>query len=128
MCHHGTFYKRATCVIVGTFHQNGESWAATVRRLRAILWLDEAPNESTVRKLMKKFNETDSTVNIKNSGPPCSGQSVESITLVHDSINVVLMKLVRRRSQELGMGYSLLRRILVHDLHYHPIKFNYPKN
>ena len=45
-------------LIVKTFYQNEESYAASVRRLRAILGRSEELNESTVRRLMRKFNET----------------------------------------------------------------------
>ncbi|KAJ4441248.1 hypothetical protein ANN_11099 [Periplaneta americana] len=62
-------------LIVKTFYQNGESYAATVRRLRAILGRNEAPNESTVPRLMKKFFETGSTENLKSPGRRRSGRS-----------------------------------------------------
>ncbi|KAJ4439641.1 hypothetical protein ANN_07769 [Periplaneta americana] len=59
---------------------------------------NEALTESTVRRLMKKFNETGSTVNIKSSEHPCSGWFVKKIVVVHDSVNVGPMKsMVRER-------------------------------
>ncbi|KAG8332922.1 Belongs to the CD36 [Homalodisca vitripennis] len=44
--------------------ESGESYAATVRRLRGTLGRNEAPNESTVRRLMTKFQETGPTVEL----------------------------------------------------------------
>lgn len=119
------FSTEQRVLIVKTFYQNGESFAATVRRLRAILGRNHAPNESTVRRLMKKINERGSTANIKNSGRPRSGRSVENIALVRESVNGSPQKSVRRRSQQLGIRYSSLQRILVRDLHYHPYKIQF---
>ena len=87
-------------LIVKTFYQNRESYAATVRQLRAIPWHNEAPNESTVGRLMRKFNETGSTVNIRSPGCRRSGQSDQNIAVVRDSVAVSPMKSVLRRSQE----------------------------
>lgn len=109
-------------LIVKTFYQSGESYAATVRRLRAILGRNEAPNETTVRRLMLKFNETGSTLNVKSCGRPRSGRSEQNIAVVRQSVAVSPAKSVLRRSQELGIGYSSVHRILRYDLHYHPYK------
>ena len=113
-------------IIVKTFYRNGESYAATVSRLRATLGPNEAPNESTVRRLMRKFNETGSTVNIKSPGRHRSGQSEQNVAMVRDSVAVSAMKFVLLRSQELGIGCSSVRRILRYDLicHAYKIQFN----
>lgn len=42
-------------IIVKTHYKSGESFAETVRRLRAIFGRNNAPNESTVRRLINKF-------------------------------------------------------------------------
>ncbi|KAJ4427069.1 hypothetical protein ANN_26868 [Periplaneta americana] len=105
-----------------TFHQNGESYAATVRRLSAILGHNEAPNESTVRRIMKKFFETGSTVNLKSPGRRRSGRSEQNIAVARDSVAVSSMKSIRRRFQQLGLRCSSVWRMLRYDLSYHPYK------
>ena len=79
-------------LIVKTFYQNGESCVATVGRLRAILWRNKEPNESTVIRLMRKFNETGSAVNIRSRGRRHSGRSEQIIAVVRDSVVVSPMK------------------------------------
>ncbi|KAJ4425428.1 hypothetical protein ANN_28043 [Periplaneta americana] len=91
-------------LIVKTFYQNGERDAATVRLLHAILGRIEAPNESTVRRLIKKFFETGSTVNLKSPGRRRSGRSEQNIAVVRDSVAVSPMKSIYRRSQQLGFS------------------------
>lgn len=44
--------------VVKTHYKNGESFVVMVRKLRMILGHFRAPNESTVRKLVEKFEET----------------------------------------------------------------------
>ena len=118
--------EKFTCaqrvLIVKTFYQSGESYAATVRRLRGILGRNEAPTESTVRRLMTKFFETGSTADVKSPGRPRSRRTEQNIALVRDSVAVSPMKSVRRRSQQLGLTRSSLRRILRYDLHFYPYK------
>ena len=53
----GQFTIAKRVLIVKTFYQNGESYAATVRSLRAILGRNEAPNESTDHRLMRNSLE-----------------------------------------------------------------------
>lgn len=52
-------------LVVKTFYSHGESYAETVRNLRRIMGRKEAPNESTVRRLIAKFNETGSVKDVK---------------------------------------------------------------
>ncbi|KAE9543791.1 hypothetical protein AGLY_002021 [Aphis glycines] len=73
-------------LIVKTHYQNGEHYAVTVRKLRTILGHHNAPNESTVRRLIKKFEESGSTQDKKISGRPRSGRSEANVTVVHDSV------------------------------------------
>ena len=79
-------------LIMKTFYQNRESYAVTVRRLRAILGRNKAQYESIVRRLMRKFNETGSTVNIISPGCHLSGRYEPNIVVVRDSVAVRPMK------------------------------------
>ncbi|XP_039301292.1 uncharacterized protein LOC120356416 [Nilaparvata lugens] len=118
--------EKFTCaqrvLIVKTFYQNGESYAATVRLLRGTLGRNEAPNESTVRRLMKKFFETGSTVDLKSPGRRRSVRTKQNIALVRDSVAVSPAKSIRRRAQQLRLKCSSVRRILRYDLQCHPYK------
>lgn len=118
--------EKFTCaqrvLIVKTFYQSGESCAATVRRLRGTLGRNEAPNESTVRRLMKKFEETGSVVDLKSPGRRRSARTEQNIEVVRDSVAVSPAKSIRRRSQQLRLRCSSVRRILRYDLKCHPYK------
>ncbi|PSN47839.1 hypothetical protein C0J52_01226 [Blattella germanica] len=48
-------------------------FAETIQRLCAIFGRGTASNVSTVHRLVKKFEDTESTVNIKSPGRPRSG-------------------------------------------------------
>ncbi|PSN31412.1 hypothetical protein C0J52_25474 [Blattella germanica] len=50
-----------TCIEVP---KNGDCYAQTVRRLRVLLGRNNAPNESTIRRLLTKFEATGNTANI----------------------------------------------------------------
>ena len=54
-------------LIVKLFYQNGESFAATVHILRSIWGHNNAPKESTVKRLMDKFGETGSESDVKTT-------------------------------------------------------------
>ena len=52
---------------VKLFYQHGESFAATVCKLRSIWGHNNAPKESTVKRLMDKFAETGSVSDVKTT-------------------------------------------------------------
>jgi len=54
------FTNKQRIQIVKTYYQNYESGTETVRRLRVIFGRNEAPNKSTVLRLIKKFETTGS--------------------------------------------------------------------
>ncbi|KAL4098417.1 hypothetical protein QTP88_023036 [Uroleucon formosanum] len=114
--------KEQRVLIVKTHYQNGEHYAVTVRKLRTILGYHNAPNESTVRRLIKKFEESGSTQDKKISGRPRSGRSEANVTVVHDSVTVSPRKSCRRRAQEMHISPATMQRILTKDLHLHAYK------
>lgn len=109
-------------LIIKTHYKNGEHFAATVRQLRTILGHRNAPNESTVRRLVTKFEASGSVENRKSPGRPRSGRSEANVALVRDSVNLSPQKSHRRRAQEMNMTASSMQRILTKDLHLHAYK------
>ena len=55
--------------IVKLFYRNELSVTATLRALRAKWPRNHVPNESTVRRLIKKFDETGSVSDVLRAGP-----------------------------------------------------------
>jgi hypothetical protein len=82
------FTTEQRVLVVKTHYKYGECFAETVCKLRAILGRNNAPNESTVRRLIKKFEASGSTADIKT--PECSrpSRSRENIAIVQDSVAV----------------------------------------
>jgi hypothetical protein len=111
------FTTEQRVLIVKTFYQNGESATQTVRTLRTNLGRNEAPNESTVRRLMTKFQTTGSVATAKPPGRNRSRRTEQQIAVVRDSVTLSPGKSIRRRSQQLGIPTTSLHRILHKDHH-----------
>lgn len=109
-------------LIVKTHYKNGECYAETARKLRAIFGRDNAPTATTVSRLVQKFEESGSVATRKSPGRNRNVRTQQNIAVVQDSVNVSPMKSLRRRSQQLGMSTSSVHRILKKDLHMHPYK------
>ena len=77
---------------------------------------------STILRLVKKFKKTGSVHDMNRSGKPKASRSPENLSNVDQSVTGDRRKLVRRRSQELGLSRSSLSRILLKDLNMHPYK------
>ncbi|KAG8272425.1 hypothetical protein J6590_040583 [Homalodisca vitripennis] len=90
--------------------QSGESYAATVRRLRGILGRNEAPYESTVRRLVKKFQETGSTVDLKSSGLRRCARTEQNIE-VHSGGSRSIMGILQSSIANLGTTACFVRRL-----------------
>lgn len=52
-------------LVVKTFYCHNESFAEIMHHLRRIMGRDEVPNESSVRRLIVKLNETSSVQDVK---------------------------------------------------------------
>ena len=74
-------------LIVKLFYQNGESFAATVRKLRSIWGHNNAPKESTVKRLMDKFAETGSVSDVKTTTRHRPGRSTENVAAVRPKMS-----------------------------------------
>lgn len=109
-------------IIVKTHYKNGENYAETVRRLRAIFGRNNAPNESTVRRLIKKFETKFTLLNEKTPVHRRVGRSIENIVAVRESVAENPGTSIRHRGQELNISRPTLQRILRKDLHLHAYK------
>lgn len=109
-------------IIVKTYYKNGECFAETVRKLRAIFGRNNAPNESTVRRLIKKFETKFKLMDEKSTvrRRPC--RSLENIALVRESVTENPGTSIRHRGPELNITRPSLQRILTKDLHLHAYK------
>ncbi|CAI6366289.1 unnamed protein product [Macrosiphum euphorbiae] len=109
-------------LVVKIFYCHSESYAETVRHLRHIMGRNEAPNESTVRRLMLKFKQTGSVQDVKTPTRQRSRRSRLNQAIVFDSVLTSPTTSLRRRSQQLAIPLSSLYRIMKIDLHLHPYK------
>lgn len=116
------YSNKERLIIVKTHYKNGESFAETVRQLRQVFGCNNVPNESTVRRLITKF-ETKFTLmdqKIIVRRRPC--RSLKNIATVRESVAENQGTSIRHRSQELNISRSTMQRILVKDLHLHAYK------
>lgn len=116
------YKKEQRIIIVETHYKNEESFVETVCKLRGISGRNNAPNESSIQRLIKKFEEIDSIVNNKSPMRSCSGRSLENIVAVRENVTEILRTSIRHRSQELDVSRNTLLRILTKDLHLHAYK------
>jgi len=92
------FTNKQRIQIVKTYYQNYESGTETVRRLQAIFGRNEAPNKSTVLRLIKKFETTGSVATVKSPGRNRTQRNAQQIAVVQQSVTVSPGKSIRRRS------------------------------
>ena len=107
--------------IIKFYYQNQCSVRETFRALRYFYPRHNRPAESTIQRLMAKFESTGSINN--QSTPICrrNARSAENIAAVRESIRENPRRSISHRSQELGLSTSTWR-ILRRDLGLHPYK------
>lgn len=115
--------QRAFCV--KNYYKNGDS-CTVVRRLFRVEFglhdLNQCPSESVIRSWVRKFEATGSTLNKKPEGRPRSTRTEETINEVRTSVQRDPGLSTRKRSAELALSRTSLRRILAKDLKLHPYK------
>ena len=109
-------------LIVKTHYKNGECYAETVRKLRAIFGRDNSPTATTVSRLVQKFEASGSVATRKSPGRNRNVRTQQNIAVVQNSVKASPVKSLRRRSQQLGMSTFSVHRILKKDLHMYPYK------
>lgn len=114
--------NKQSVLIVKTFYQNRESVTQTVRTYRAILGggRNEAPNESTVRRLMMKLKTTGS-VPMANS---FSSDRSTNCCCARRRVTVSAGKIDSPTFASVERLHHSFNRILHEDLHIHYTKFN----
>ena len=115
--------QRAFCV--KNVYKNNDSYV-TVRRLFRVEYglhrMSECPSVNLMKAWVKKFEQTGSTTNIKQTGRPRSRRSEENIREIEISVRNDPESSTRKRSAALAIPRTSLRRILHLDLKLHPYK------
>ena len=108
--------------IIKIYYQNNESVRKTFRALREFYGRNNRPAESTIRRLVNKFQSsgtvTDTIVTVRQR----NARSETNIVAVNESVHQNSNSSVPRRSQELGISQTPTWRILCKDLGLHPYK------
>lgn len=115
--------QRAFCV--KAYYKNGDSCTVARRLFRSefsLHDLNQCPSESVIRSWVKKFETTGSTLNQKPAGRPRSIRTEETVCEVGTSVRRDPQLSTRKRSAELTISRTSLRRILTKDLKFHPYK------
>lgn len=109
---------------IADFYFETHSIALTRRAYCLHFNVKNAPNRSTIWRILKKFKteRTLHNVNKGRSGRPKTVRSPENIESVRRSVRQSPKKSSRRRSQELNVSRSSIRRILKLDLHLFPYR------
>lgn len=108
--------------IVKIYHQNQCSIRRTFRALRPIYGVDNRPAESTIRRLINKFQATGLVVDERRPVRERTARSIENIAAVRESVRENPRLSIPRRAQELGLSSTSTWRILHKDLGLHPYK------
>jgi hypothetical protein len=118
------YTKEQRVIFVKTHYKFGESYAKTVRKVRAIFGRRNAPYQSTVQRMIKKFEETGSIMDSTSKLPVRhrTGWSLDNIAAVSGSFVESSGTSIRHRSQQLDIPRSTMQRILTKDLHLHTYK------
>ncbi|CAH1985567.1 unnamed protein product [Acanthoscelides obtectus] len=103
-------------------YKNGAKIKNTFRALRQHFGRNNRPNETTIGRLVRKFEATGSVANLPGSGRPRSVRTPENIAVVKESVRDDPKQSTTRRSQELGISRTSLLRILHKDLNVHAYK------
>ena len=102
--------------------KNGVSATATYCALREDYGFHNRPTTQAIGKIVKKFEETEVVTNIGRHVNYRFARSPENIAIVSESVAEDPNVSIPCRSQELGLSYGILWRILHLDLHLHPYK------
>lgn len=102
--------------IVELFYENGPSAKNVFRQLRNIYGLHNRPSESTINRIVQKFQETVSVEDKRGERYSRIGRSQAHIDLVRESVTEDPKMSINRRSQQVGLSESTTWRILRKDL------------
>lgn len=114
---------RAFCI--RAYYRNGDSIVIAQRLYRAEFNVRNAPKDDTIRKWIRMFENTGSSVKIRNQGRPRSVRTQQTIDEVRVSVRQNPSQSVRKRSQELHIKKSSLHKIMKVDLHLKAYKIQF---
>ena len=116
------YNKEQRFIIVKTHYKYGESYSETFRKFRGIFGRQNAPYQSAVQRMNKKFEERGSIMDSKKPVLHRIGRSVDNIAAVRGNVAESPGASIRHCSQQLDIPRSNLQRILTKDLHLHAYK------
>lgn len=116
------YTKEQRLQIIKIYYRNSEYVTATLRALTPIFGRNSRPSRQAVTSLVQKFKSTYSLCDVAVPVRQRVGRSVENIAAVETSVANDPNQSIPRRSQELGIAQTTLRRILRKDLGLHPYK------
>ncbi|CAF1523416.1 unnamed protein product [Didymodactylos carnosus] len=108
--------------IIKIYYQNNESVRETFRALREFYGRNNRPVESTIRRLVNKFESSGTVTDTKVPVRQRNARSEANIAAVNESVRENPNLSIPRRSQELGISQTSTWRILRKDLGLHPYK------
>lgn len=108
--------------IVQFYFENYGNVAECVRKLRMEMGRNEAPSAPYVRFLLKKLRETGTIIDKPTRVKPKTVRTADNIAAVAESVREAPGTSVKRRSQQLDISETSLRRILHKDLGMAPYK------
>ena len=102
--------------IVKIHYKNGENFAVTVRKTKALFCRHEAPSQPTIVKLVEKFELFGQVSDVNNRNRVRHSRTTENIAAVARSVEENSGLSISRRSLELDIPQTTLHRILHKDL------------
>ena len=113
---------------VKTYYET-KSFRIVQARFRRKFSFNQFPNRSQIFKLVKKFEAHGTCGDCRvagssPSGPPITICTPDNVSGVQESVGRSPSKSLRRRSQELGISVSSVRRMLVKDLQLYPYRIH----
>jgi len=116
------YNKEQRIIIVKMHYKYGESYVETVRKFCGIFGRQNAPYQSTVQRMNKKFEERGSIMDSKLPVPHHTGRSLDNSAAVHGNVAESPGTSIRHCSQQLDISRSTMQQNLMKDLHLHAYK------
>ncbi|KYN43117.1 hypothetical protein ALC56_02492 [Trachymyrmex septentrionalis] len=116
------YTPRERSQIVEIYIQQNKSIVKTQRAWRKINKVKSAPSANTLYRLYERFSTGEALTNPKRPNKVRPRRSDDIIALVQASVQRSPTTSQTRRSEQLGIKRTTLRRILHHDLHLFPYK------
>lgn len=102
--------------IIKEHYKNGERVVSTFRAIRNRFGRHKRPTETTIARLVRKFETTGSVGDLPATTRTKSVRTQENIDAVRESVRTEPTLSIAVRSQKLGIPQSSMRRIMQNDL------------